>query len=89
MINTVYVTINPKATGDRIKQLRRQNKITVSQIAEMLSCSENAIFKWQRGECLPSIDNLVALSEIFKTPIDEIIQREGPERDLSGWEFLL
>ena len=82
MIETVYVTINLKATGSRIKELRQSNNIKVSQMAEMLGSSENAIFKWQRGECLPSLDNLVVLSYIFNTPIDDIIQREGPDEGL-------
>ncbi len=82
MIEPVYITINLKATGLRIKELRKRNKIKVSQMAEMLGSSENAIFKWQRGECLPSLDNLVVLSHIFHTPIDDIIQREGPDEGL-------
>ena len=31
------------------------------------------IYKWRRGECLPSIDNLVILAEVFKVTIDKII----------------
>lgn len=32
-----------------------------------------AIYKWQRGESLPSTDNLVALSRFLDTPIDQIL----------------
>ena len=32
-----------------------------------------AIYKWQHGESLPTVDNLVALSAIFSVPIDAIL----------------
>jgi len=32
-----------------------------------------AIYKWQHGESLPTVDNLVALSVIFAVPIDTIL----------------
>lgn len=76
MVNYFSIRLDTKATGAKIKQLRTENHIKVSELAEMLSSSENAIFKWQRGDSVPTIDNLIVLSVIFNTPIDEIIQRE-------------
>ena len=32
-----------------------------------------AIYKWQHGTALPTVDNLVLLSAIFKVSIDEIL----------------
>jgi hypothetical protein len=32
-----------------------------------------AIYKWQWGECLPSVDNLFALSMLFELSIDQIL----------------
>ncbi|MCR4861730.1 MAG: helix-turn-helix domain-containing protein, partial [Ruminococcus sp.] len=32
-----------------------------------------AIFKWMRGDAMPSIDNIVILAHILDVPIDEII----------------
>ena len=37
-----------------------------------------AIYKWQQGLTLPSVDNLVALSSIFGVPIDKILVVEVP-----------
>jgi hypothetical protein len=36
-----------------------------------------AIYKWQHGDCLPTIDNLVALSAIFEVTIESILITEG------------
>ena len=41
-----------------------------------------AIYKWQWGQCLPSIDNLFALSKLFNTSIDEILV-EGHSAEVS------
>ena len=77
MFDSYSVRIDLPATGNKIKELRYARNYTVSQLAEILHSSENTIFKWQRGECLPTLDNLLVLSMIFETPMDDIIQREG------------
>jgi len=75
-----YPVIDTQATGKKIKQLRKEKKIKVSEMARALELeSEQAIYKWQRGDSLPSIDNLYALSRLFGTPIDDIIQERGEE----------
>lgn len=77
MFNSYSVKIDMKATGRKIRELRLQKKLKVEDFAEIMHSSQNTIFKWQRGECLPTIDNLLVLSSLFQTPMDEIIQREG------------
>lgn len=32
-----------------------------------------AIYKWQHGTAMPTVDNLVALASIFQVPVDEIL----------------
>ena len=39
-----------------------------------------AIYKWQRGTCLPSVDNLVVLSAVLRVPIDKILVIEESSR---------
>ncbi len=91
MFNSYSVAINMKATGNKIKELRNTKHLKVSELAEIMNSSENTIFKWQRGDCLPTIDNLVVLSILFETPMDEIIQKEqlgrGDEPLLPFWPF--
>ena len=35
--------------------------------------SAQAVYKWQRGDSLPTVDNLYALSVLFGTTVDEIL----------------
>ncbi len=69
-----YPTINLKATGNNIKICRKKSGVTVKQMQNYLMFNTpQAIYKWQRGECMPTIDNLVAISKLLHVSIDEII----------------
>lgn len=50
--------------------------------------SEQAVYKWQRGDSLPTVDNLYALSRLFETTVDDILRGER-EEDESPLSFLL
>ena len=68
------VFVDMQATGDRIKQLRKEKHLRVFDLASALGLeSEQAIYKWQRGQCLPNADNLVRLSILFGCHIDDIL----------------
>lgn len=66
--------VNMKQTGQNIIVLRKQRGISVKQLQTLMGFSTpQAIYKWQHGESLPTVDNLVALSAIFSVPIDAIL----------------
>ena len=61
-------------TGQNIYALRERSGISVKELQELLGfATPQAIYKWQHGDSLPTVDNLVALSVIFAVPIDEIV----------------
>ena len=69
-----YPMIDMRQTGRNISLLRQQRGISVSQLQHMLGfTTPQAIYKWQHGASLPTLDNLVALSVIFAVPIDGIL----------------
>ena len=68
--------IDMAATGANIARLRRDNNITINDMSSALGfITPQAIYKWQRGDTLPTIDNLVILADLFRTTIDAIIIR--------------
>ena len=76
----VYPVINMVATGERIRELRKQNHLRVEDISRFMGFeSEQAIYKWQRGDSLPTVDNLYALSRLFGTTVEDIIVEETKE----------
>lgn len=63
-------------TGRNIARLRKINDLTIKNIQDtMVFNTPQAIYKWMRREAIPSVDNLVVLSELFDTAIDEILVR--------------
>ena len=73
----VTVRINLIETGNNISRLRKERGLSIRQIQEAMGFNTpQAIFKWQRGETLPTIDNFLVLSELFNTTIDEIVVKE-------------
>lgn len=64
------------ATGQNIEQLRKKAGLTVKDLQEKLDlASPQAIYKWQRGETIPTVDNLIILADVFGVTIDDIIVR--------------
>ena len=67
-------TVNIKATGENIIRLRKQAGLSVKDIQAVCGFSTpQAIYKWQQGIALPTVDNLVVLSTLFGVSIDEIL----------------
>lgn len=80
-----FPVIDMEATGARIRELRKENRLKVDEVREFLGLdSQQAIYKWQRGECMPTIDNLYALSVLFETSVDDIIRGSREEDELSS-----
>lgn len=67
-------TINMKRTGENIESLRKLNNLTVRDLQEKFGFeTPQAIYKWQRGTTIPTIDNLIILAYLFNVKIDDII----------------
>ena len=66
--------IDLKATGEKIKQLRIFKNFSVHDLQVLLGFEyPQAIYLWESGKTLPSIENLIILSQIFEIGILEII----------------
>jgi transcriptional regulator with XRE-family HTH domain len=66
--------IDMAATGRNIARLRQSAGLTVRDLQAIFGfATPQAIYKWQRGTAMPTIDNLVALAVIFGVSMDEII----------------
>ena len=69
-----YPVIDLPATGENILRMRESRGFTVRDLQQFFGFdAPQAIYKWQRGQTLPSVDNLFALSALFQVPIDDIL----------------
>lgn len=67
-------TIDMGRTGKRITDLRKEAGMSVKDLQDVFGfATPNAIYKWQHGIAMPSLDNLVILAAIFDVAIDDII----------------
>ena len=74
MNTTPFPVIDLAATGRNIQRLREKRGLTVRDLQAYFGFEEpQAIYKWQHGRSLPTVDNLVALAAIFAVPIDAIL----------------
>ena len=67
-------TINMAATGANIKALIKNKGLKVADV--QIRCGFNtpqAIFKWMRGDAMPTIDNMVIIADMFDCSIDDIV----------------
>ena len=66
--------IDMAATCRNIASMRRSSGMTVRDMQDILGFSTpQAIYKWQRGDAMPTIDNLVILAAMFGVKIDDIL----------------
>ena len=66
--------IDMAATGARIGALRDAAGITNADIADGLGLTtRNAVYRWLRGETMPSLDNMVILASMLGVGLDDIV----------------
>lgn len=66
--------IDMAKTGRRIVDLRKTAGMSVKDLQDIFGfATPNAIYKWQNGIAMPTLDNLVILAEVFGVRLDDII----------------
>lgn len=60
--------------GDNLQNLRKLKKMSQEKLAEKVDVSRQSISKWERGESYPTMNNIIALCEIFHCNINELVQ---------------
>ena len=81
-VKRVDISINMEKTGANIKRLVKAKGYSVRDIMEITGVStEQAVYKWFRGESLPQIDTMLILCDALGIEIKELLVIDG--------EFLL
>ena len=66
--------IDMTATGINITRMRIRAGLTVRDIQDIFGFSTpQAIYKWQRGTAMPTVDNLAVLAAVLGVKIDDIL----------------
>ncbi|MBQ9538791.1 MAG: helix-turn-helix transcriptional regulator [Treponema sp.] len=77
--NLLWPVVDMKATGKKIKQLRLAGGYSVRDMQELFGFEyPQAVYAWECGRSLPTVDNLLVLSDFFGVAVDEIVIRKYP-----------
>lgn len=68
--------------GKRLRSFRLKNNYTQKEVALKINVSEQAVSKWENGECLPDVYNLKLLSQILRISVDSLLDTDiqNPEK---------
>ncbi len=67
--------------GRKIKELRKNHRITQEQLAEKIGVSFQAVSKWENDIALPDITLLPVLANYFGVSTDEILCYDSTEKN--------
>ena len=76
--------IDVAATGANIKAMMRSKGFKVADV--QARCGFNtpqAVFKWMRGDTVPTIDNMIIIADMFGVTIDQIVTPSDRRRSHS------
>ena len=62
--------------GNKILELRKQEKLSQEQLAEKMNVTRQTISKWELNETTPDIKQAKELSKIFKVSLDELTDND-------------
>ena len=66
--------IDMVATGKNIERMRKAAGLSVRDLKDVFGfATPQAIYKWQHGTAMPTIDNLVVLSALLQVKVDDIL----------------
>ncbi len=72
--------INMTETGIRIAKMRQTAGLTVKDLQKIFGfATPQAIYKWQNGTAMPTIDNLVILAAVLGCKVDDLLVVDIPE----------
>lgn len=60
--------------GKRVKELRRQNKITQEKLAELIGVEPQQICRIEKGVCFTTMETLEKISTVFNVKIEELFK---------------
>ncbi len=76
--------IDMRNTGAKLKSLRQFKNVSVKNLQEIFGMENpQAIYNWESGKNMPSIDNLLILANIYDVTLESLIAFNTVEIDIS------
>lgn len=62
-----------KIFSERLKELRKENNLTTTQLGKLLKVNNSTISRWENGSIIPSIEQLYNIAVYFKVSSDYLL----------------
>lgn len=62
----------------KLSRLRKEKGLTQQELAEALHVSRQTVSRWEVGASIPTLENLVYLSELYQVPLNHLVQDGTP-----------
>lgn len=73
---------------DNLKTLRKNKGLSQEELSIKLNVVRQTISKWESGLSVPDAEMLIAISEIFETPVSEILGESIAEKEKNGLKVI-
>ncbi len=67
--------------GKRVKEFRFKKHYSQKEVAQKIGVSEQAVSKWENGECLPDVYNLKLLAQVLRISVDSLLDTEMQKQE--------
>lgn len=75
--------------GENLQRLRKQKRMSQEQLAEKVDVSRQSISKWERGESYPTMNNIMALCDIFHCKLNDLVHEDIADFDSLDEEIIM
>lgn len=63
--------------GENLQRIRKMNRLSQEELAEMLGVSRQAVSKWELGDGYPEVEKLLLLSKKLNISLDSLLGGEN------------
>ena len=70
--------------GEKLVQLRKVRGMSQEALAAQIAVSRQAVSRWESGDTLPDVENILQLSRIFGVTTDYLLREEYGTEELSA-----
>ena len=63
-----------KSIGETIATLRKEKKMTQSDLAQKMNVTDKAVSKWERGISLPDVETISKLADVLEVSVEELLK---------------
>lgn len=71
--------------GQIIRRLRKEKNLTQEELAQQLNVTNQAVSKWENGDCMPDISQVVPLANVFGVTTDVLFGRIDTDSDEAAY----